>query len=77
MRMYTVSVTDRFGNTETQAFFKMKTAYSTFKDIVEKGQLPWRNCLFREGDTLLIAETVASDFLVELYEHTLINEIPN
>ena len=74
MKMYTVSVTDYKGNTETQAFFKMKVAYSSFKSIVERGQLPWRNCITREGDSLLIAETCSSEWLVELYEHTLINE---
>ena len=74
MKMYTVSVTDHNGNTETQAYFKMKVAYATFKDIVERGQLTWRNCICREGDSLLIAETISNEWLVELYEHTLINE---
>ena len=73
MKMYTVSVTDHNGNTETQAFFKMKVAYATFKDIVERAQLTWRNRITREGDSLLIAETCSSNWLVELYEHTLIH----
>lgn len=71
IKMYTVSVTDRKGETETQAYFQAKVAYSSFKDIVETGQLPWRNCLVREGDDLLIAETIDRDWLVELYEHEL------
>lgn len=72
MKMYTVSVTDKKGDTHTQAYFRAKVAYSAFKDIVETGQLPWRNCLVREGDTLLVAESIHEDWLVELYEHTLI-----
>jgi hypothetical protein len=78
MKMYTVSVTDKNGDTETQAYFRAMIAYSAFKEIVETGQLPWRNCLVREGDTLLIAETISEDWLVELYEHTLIqNDLVN
>lgn len=70
-KMYTISITDRKGETETQAYFKAKVAYSTFRDIVERGQLLWRNCLVREGDDLLIAESIDKDWLVELYEHEL------
>lgn len=71
IKMYTISVTDRKGETETQAYFKANVAYSTFRDIVDTGQLPWRNCLVREGDDLLIAESIDKDWLIELYEHEL------
>lgn len=70
-KMYTISITDRKGETETQAYFKANVAYSTFRDIVDTGQLLWRNCLVREGDDLLIAESIDKDWLVELYEHEL------
>lgn len=76
-KMYSISVTDLHSQeTDTKAYFKANVAYSTFKRIIESRQYMWRNCLCREGDSILIAESVGGDdYLIELYEHELLKLI--
>ncbi len=75
-KFYTVSVTDRHDSqTSTRAYFKANVAYSEFKRIVEQRKYLYKNCIVRQGDSLLIAESLGEDFLIELYEHELLKYI--